>query len=169
MYLKLTGIGYLGGDPELRYTPTGQQVCNFSVATNRRWKNTDGSPGEETTWLRLTAWGKLAEHVNQYLHKGSKIYFEGKLTPDKQTGGPRMWNDQNGNMRASYEVRVEMVQFLDSANNGQGQGYGNSQQSRQQYGQPANAGAGYPGSIPPDDYSYSGDDQTPLAEDEIPF
>lgn len=112
MYHKVIIIGNLGSDPELRYTPTGDPVVTFSVAANRRWTNQDGSPGEETVWFRCTAWRRLAETINQYLSKGRQVYVEGRLTPDKNTGGPRVWVGQNGQARASYEVTVETVKFL---------------------------------------------------------
>jgi single-strand DNA-binding protein len=112
MYQKLIVAGNLGGDPEMRYTPSGQAVTNFSVATNRRWTNTDGSQGEEVTWFRITAWGKLAEVCNQYLAKGRAVLIEGRLTPDKASGGPRVWTGNDGQARASFEVTAETVKFL---------------------------------------------------------
>jgi single-strand DNA-binding protein len=112
MYHKVIIIGNLGNDPELRYTPTGDPVVTFSVAANRRWTNQDGSPGEETVWFRCTAWRRLAETINQYLSKGRQVYIEGRLTPDKNTGGPRIWVGQDGQARASYEVTVETAKFL---------------------------------------------------------
>jgi single-strand DNA-binding protein len=112
MYHKVIIIGNLGNDPELRYSPTGEPVVNFSVAANRRWTNQNGSPGEETVWFRCTAWRKLAETINQYLSKGRQVYIEGRLTPDRNTGGPRVWVGSDGQARASYEVTVETVKFL---------------------------------------------------------
>jgi single-strand DNA-binding protein len=112
MYQKLMIIGNLGSDPELRFTPQGDPVCSFSVATNRRWAGRDGQPGEETTWWRVSVWGKQAESCNQYLSKGRQVMVEGALTPDKETGGPRIWAGNNGQQRASYEVRANGVQFL---------------------------------------------------------
>jgi len=112
MYQKLLLAGNLGGDPEMRYTPSGQPVTNFSVATNRKWTNTDGSKGEETVWFRVTAWGKLAETCNQYLAKGRSVLIEGRLTPDKATGGPRIWTGNDGQPRASFEVTADTVKFL---------------------------------------------------------
>jgi single-strand DNA-binding protein len=112
MYQKLIIVGNLGRDPEMRYTPSGTPVTNFSVATNRRWTNPDGSPGEETVWFRVTAWKRLAEVCNQYLKKGRQVLIEGQLKPDPATGGPRMWTGNDGVARASYEVRALTVQFL---------------------------------------------------------
>jgi single-strand DNA-binding protein len=124
MYQKVVIVGNLGTDPELRYTPTGDAVCSFSVATNRRWSGRDGQPAEETTWFRVSAWGKQAENCNNYLSKGRQVMIEGSLTPDKETGGPRIWTDNNGNSRASYELRAIVVQFLGGGSGSQGNGNG---------------------------------------------
>jgi single-strand DNA-binding protein len=124
MYQKTTIVGNLGTDPELRYTPTGDAVCSFSVATNRRWSGRDGQPAEETTWFRVSAWGKQAENCNNYLSKGRQVMNEGSLTPDKETGGPRIWTDNSGNSRASYELRAIVVQFLGGGSGSQGNGNG---------------------------------------------
>jgi single-strand DNA-binding protein len=124
MYHKVTIIGNLGHDPELKYTPQGDAVVNFSVATNRRWTNNDGSQGEETVWFRCVAWRKLAEVINQYLAKGRQVYIEGRLQPDKATGGPRVWTDKDGNSRASFEVTVETIKFLGSPGERNGAGNG---------------------------------------------
>jgi single-strand DNA-binding protein len=115
MYAKLIIVGNLGGDPEMRYTPDGTPVTNFSVAVNRRWNNADGSPGEETLWFRCTAWRKTAEVVNQYLAKGRQVLVEGRLRPDPDTGGPRTFVRNDGSPGAAYEVTVETIKFLGSA------------------------------------------------------
>ena len=112
MFHKVTIIGNLGRDPELKYTPSGDPVVKFSVATNRKWTNQDGSHGEETSWFRCTAWRKLAETVNQYLTKGRQVYLEGRLQPDKTTGGPQVFTRNDGTTGASYEVTVDTVKFL---------------------------------------------------------
>ncbi|MBC7224853.1 MAG: single-stranded DNA-binding protein [Anaerolineae bacterium] len=112
MYHKVILIGNLGSDPQMRYTPEGVPVTTFSVATNRRWTNPDGSPGEETIWWRVTAWRKLAETCNQYLSKGRQVYVEGQMRPDPSTGGPRIWTGNDGVARASYEVTAFTVRFL---------------------------------------------------------
>lgn len=112
MYQKLTIVGNLGSDPEMRYTPSGQAVTNLSVATNRRWTDGNGQQHEETCWFRVSVWGKQAEACNQYLSKGRQVLVEGRLTPDKDSGGPRIWTDQNGNSRASYEMTALEVRFL---------------------------------------------------------
>jgi len=112
MYQKVTIVGNLGSDPDMRYTPSGQAVCNFNVATNRRWTSGDGQQQEETVWFRISTWGRLAETCNQYLSKGRQVLCEGRLTVDKETGGPRVWQDQSGNWRASYELTAFEVKFL---------------------------------------------------------
>lgn len=113
-YQKLIIVGNLGRDPEMRYTPDGTPVTTLNVATNRKWNNPDGSPGEETTWFRVTAWRKTAEIAAQYLTKGRQVMIEGRLTPDKTTGGPRIWTRQDGTAGASYEVTAERIVLLGS-------------------------------------------------------
>ena len=120
MYMKLVFVGNLGNDPEMKYTPDGTPVTNFSVAVNRRWNNSDGSQGEETIWLRCTAWRKTAEVVNQYLAKGRQVLVEGRLNPDRETGGPRVYTRNDGSAGSSYEVTVEQIKFLGSAQGGNG-------------------------------------------------
>ncbi|OJX48225.1 MAG: hypothetical protein BGO78_13215 [Chloroflexi bacterium 44-23] len=114
MYQKIIIIGNLGKDPEMRYTPSGQAVTSFPIATNRSYTGSDGQKVKETTWFRASAWGKQAEVCNNYLHKGSKVYIEGRLVPDATTGGPRLWTRQDGTSGASFEISVTTVQFLDS-------------------------------------------------------
>jgi single-strand DNA-binding protein len=111
MYQKVTIIGNLGRDPEMRYTPTGRPVTHFSVATNRKWTNEDGSQGEEVTWFRVSAWGRMGEVCNQYLSKGRQVFIEGVLRPD-ENGGPRVWVGNDGQPRASFEITAQSVKFL---------------------------------------------------------
>ncbi|MGW8143511.1 MAG: single-stranded DNA-binding protein [Anaerolineales bacterium] len=114
MYHNIILVGNLGRDPEMRYTPSGQAVTNFNVATNRQYTNSDGEKVKETTWFRVSTWGKTAEITNQYLRKGSKVLVEGRLNPDPETGGPRIWNRQDGSSAASYEITANRVLFLSS-------------------------------------------------------
>jgi single-strand DNA-binding protein len=102
---KLTIVGYLGRDPEIRYTPQGTPVCNFSVATTERRKDRAGELQDVTTWFRVTVWGKQAETANQYLAKGRQVYIEGRLRQDEYT-------DRDGNKRTTLEVNATDVQFL---------------------------------------------------------
>ncbi len=115
MYQKIIIVGNLGRDPEMRYTPSGQPVTNFSVATNRRYTSSNGERVDETVWFRVSAWGRLAETCNQYLAKGRKVLVEGRLTADS-SGGPRVWTDQAGTPRASFEISALNVQFLSGPN-----------------------------------------------------
>lgn len=123
MYQKIIVVGNLGGDPEMRYLPDGTAVTNFSVATNRRW--TDGRTGEqqeETTWFRVSVWGRRAEAANQYLSKGQRVLVEGRLRPD-DNGGPRLWTAQDGTVRASFEITASNFEFMSSRNDSE---YGGS-------------------------------------------
>ena len=113
-------IGNLGRDPEMRYTPSGQPVTSFSVASNRSYTDANGQKVDETIWFRVTAWGKQAETCNQFLHKGSKVLVEGRLTPDKN-GGPRIWQKQDGTSGASFEITASTVRFLSARGEGSGE------------------------------------------------
>lgn len=115
MYHTIIIVGNVGKNPEMRYTPTGQAVTSFSVATNRQYNTSAGEQVKETIWFRVTTWGKQAEVCNQYLKKGSKVLVEGRLAPDKNTGGPRIWQKQDGSAGASFEVTASTVRFLSSA------------------------------------------------------
>lgn len=105
MYSKTIVVGYLGRDPELRFTPSGQQVCSFSVATSRSWTDQSGQQQEKTTWFRVTAWGKLGELCNQYLSKGRLVLVEGEVDASA-------WTGQTGEPRASLEINARNVRFL---------------------------------------------------------
>jgi single-strand DNA-binding protein len=118
-------IGHLGTEPEMRYSPSGQPVTNFSVAANRKYKNAAGQTVKETTWFKVSAWGKLAEACNSYLHKGSLVYVEGRLVADPSSGSPRIWNRQDGTPAASFDLHADTVDFLDSKNS-EGNGNGAS-------------------------------------------
>ena len=110
---KVILIGNLGKDPELRYTPGGAAVTNFSIATNERWKDKNGQPQERTEWHNIVLWGRLAEIANDYLKKGSAVYIEGRL----QT---RSWEDRDGNKRYTTEVVAQRVLFLGGRGEGDG-------------------------------------------------
>ncbi|MCL4562281.1 MAG: single-stranded DNA-binding protein [Chloroflexi bacterium] len=120
MWHKITLIGNLGREPEMRYTPSGQAVTSFNVAVDESYTGNDGQRVKKTMWVRVSAWGKQAESCNQYLHKGSKVLVEGSLTADPSTGGPRIWNRQDGTPGASFEVRASTVRFLSPRGEGEG-------------------------------------------------
>ena len=98
-------LGRLGQNPELKYTPSGNAVCSFSVATSDNWKDKSGQKQEKTEWHRVVVWGKLAELCNQYLAKGRQAFVEGRL----QT---RSWDDKDGNKRYTTEINAATVQFI---------------------------------------------------------
>jgi len=111
MYHTIIIVGNVGRDAEMRYTPSGAAVASFSVATNRQYTASSGEQIKETIWFRISAWGKQAEVCNQYVKKGMKVLVEGRLNPDQETGGPRIWGDPP---KASFEVTAGTVRFLSS-------------------------------------------------------
>jgi len=132
---KVTIIGNLGTDPEVRYMPQGGAVANFTVATSESWtdKNTN-EKREETEWHKIVVYGRLAEIVGEYLHKGSKVYLEGKLKT-------RKWQDKDGADKYTTEIICNEMQMLDGKQDGQQQrpqqqaskqGYQQQPQQRQQ-------------------------------------
>ena len=112
MYHTIIVVGNVGKDAEMRYTPSGAAVASFSVATNRQYTASKGEKVKETVWFRVSAWGKQAEVCNQYVKKGMKVLVEGRLTADPDTGGPRIWNAQDGSPRTSFEITAGTVRFL---------------------------------------------------------
>jgi len=127
MYHTIIIVGNLGRDPEMRYTPNGQAVTSFSVASSREYTGSNGQKVKETIWFRISAWGKLAETTNQYLRKGSKVLVEGRLVPDATTGGPRIYQRQDGTSAASFEISASTVRFL-SPRGGESEGeYGSGE------------------------------------------
>ncbi len=128
MYHTLIIAGNVGRDPEMRYTPSGQPVTNFSVASNRQYTGNNGQVVKETIWFRITTWGKQAEVCNQYLKKGSKVLIEGRLTADPATGGPRVYDKSDGSSGASFEVTASTVRFI-SSHEGGGNGNGGAHEA----------------------------------------
>ena len=106
MYAKIIIIGNLGSNPEQRFTPSGDPVTSFSVATSRKYGEKD-----ETTWFRVSVWGKQAESCNTYLSKGSNVLVEGRLKSNAD-GNPRVYERKDGTWSASYEITAESVRFL---------------------------------------------------------
>lgn len=105
MYQRTIVVGYLGSDPEMRYTPDGIPVTNFSVATTRRWTDAEGQPQEKTTWFRVSAWRKLAETCNQFLSKGRLVLVDGDIDASA-------WIGNDGQARARLELTARTVKFL---------------------------------------------------------
>ena len=116
MKQKIQIIGNLGQDPNMRYTPSGDSVVNFSIAANKNYTNSSGEKVKDTTWFKVEAWGKLAESINQYCTKGKLVEVEGRMKPT------RIWTDNEGNPRCDLEVRADQVLFLsrsdDNGSNG---------------------------------------------------
>ncbi len=112
---KIIIVGYLGADPQIRYTSQGQAVCNFSIATTERKKDNTGEFQDLTTWFKITLWGRQAEVANQYLSKGKQVYIEGRLRQTEYT-------DREGMKRTTLEVNATDIQFLGSRGEGQGGG-----------------------------------------------
>lgn len=115
MFQTLIISGSLGKDPEQRYTPSGQAVTSFTVATNRSYTDNNGQQVKETTWFRVSVWGKQAESCHTYLKKGSSVIVEGRLICDPATGGPRIYKRSDGSSGASFEVNASNVRFLNSS------------------------------------------------------
>lgn len=126
---KVILLGRLGKDPELKHTPSGASVCNFSIATSEYWQDKNGQKQERTEWHNIVVWGKQADHCAQYLAKGRQAYVEGRL----QT---RSWDAQDGTKRYMTEVVATGVQFIGGqAQQGQGsynQNQGQKPQAAQQ-------------------------------------
>lgn len=157
--LKITMIGHLGRDPELRYTPQGDPICSFTMAsTDRKKDRATGENVETTTWARITFFGKQAETASQWLVKGRQVYIEGR-------GRLETWTDRDGKERTNLEIIGTEMQFIGprDANGGGGQGGGRGAQSnspraaaRERAKSAAPAGGGL--TLGEDDGSGSGDD-----------
>lgn len=152
---KVILIGNLGADPEVRFTPSGQAVANFRIATSESWNDkTSGQKQERTEWHRIVVWGKLAELCGEYLKKGRQCYVEGRL----QT---REWTDKEGKKNWTTEVVANTVQFLGGGGGGQRSGGEGGYSGGGSRG-PADQGGGGAGG-PPDDMG------GPPPSDDIPF
>ena len=150
---KVILVGNLGADPEVRFTPSGQAVANFRIATSESWTDKSGQKQERTEWHRIVVWGKLGELCGEYLAKGRQCYVEGRL----QT---REWTDKENKKNYTTEVVATSVVFLggrDGAGAGAGQGRGRSR------------GADDFGPPPPGMDEGMGPGPGPAADDDIPF
>lgn len=155
---KVLLLGRLGQDPELKYTPSGAAVCNFSMATSENWNDRNGQKQERTEWHRIVVWGKIAELCNQYLSKGRQAFVEGKL----QT---RSWDDKQGQKRYTTEINATTVQFI----GGQANANSNSNAGANNYSQ-----AGGQQQAPSQDSNFSEADfnvasSDSFTADDIPF
>lgn len=144
---KIIIVGNLGRDPELRYTPQGDAVCNFSVAVNDKRRDKTGELQDTTTWFRITLWRRQAENASKYLTKGSPIYVEGRLKVEE-------WTDRDGNNRYTLEVQATDMQFI----SGGGRGDDSSAASASE--------AEYSGTT---EFNQSPSTTTPSSDDDIPF
>jgi len=158
---KVILVGRLGQNPEVRYTPSGAAVANFSVATNESWTDKSGQKQERTEWHKVVVWGKLAELCNQFLAKGRQVYLEGRL----QT---RQWQDKDGQTKFTTEIQAQAVQFL-GGNAGAGATAGD--RSSREMG-----GSDMQGGPPNMDSSFGmpprqggGSSEPSFTEDDIPF
>lgn len=162
---KVILVGRLGQNPEVRYTPSGAAVANFSVATNESWTDKSGQKQERTEWHRVVVWGKLAELCGQYLTKGRQAYVEGRL----QT---RQWQDKDGQTKYTTEVQAQTVQFLGgnagaSAGMGANDEYGGGRPAARGGG---NANAEFGGGMGGQGAGFGGPAAEPsFTEDDIPF
>ena len=151
---KVILVGNLGKDPELRYTPSGDAVATFTLATSEKFKSRDGQMQEKTEWHNIVAWRQLAEICGKFLHKGKQVYLEGKIQS-------RSYDDRDGNKRYITEIVVDQMQMLGAKGEGEGRSSGDYQQRR-----PANDTAPAAASRTPNTY----EEEPPFnADDEIPF
>lgn len=142
---KVMLMGNLTRDPELRHTPSGMAIADFGMAINRQRKGADGNRIDETTFVDITAFGRQAEVIQQYLRKGRPVYIEGHLRLEQ-------WTTQDGQKRSKLSVVVENFQFLDTKGAGGG-------------GAPTSGGPSRSGSANQGDSDYGGD----ISDDDIPF
>src|SRR5687768_7802667 len=148
---KIIIVGNLGRDPELRYTPQGTAVCNFSLATNEKKRDKAGEMQEVATWFRVTLWRQQAENAAKYLTKGSPVYVEGRL-------GVEDWTDRDGKSRYTLEVQGTEMHFLSSGARAGGDEYSGTTSSTAEFAGPADRSTAGTATAP-----------APSGEDDIPF
>ena len=154
-------VGNLGRDPELRQTPNGQAVVNFTLATSENWTDKSGERQERTEWHRIVVWGRTAEMCNQYLSKGRTVYVEGRI----QT---REWEDKEGNKRYTTEINASTVNFIGPrTGGGDGGGSGGGDGGGSHGGNDSTGGS--PSSGSSRGGSGASMDPGPPADDDIPF
>ncbi|MEP6704984.1 MAG: single-stranded DNA-binding protein [Acidobacteriota bacterium] len=147
---KIIIVGNLGRDPELRYTPQGVAVCNFSLATNEKKRDKSGEMQDVTTWFRVTLWRNQAENAAKYLTKGSPVYVEGRL-------GVEEWTDRDGNNRHTLEVQGTEMHFISAGARGGGDEYSGDASAPAEFAGPASGASG------------AATAPAPSSDDDIPF
>ncbi|CAN5352528.1 single-stranded DNA-binding protein [soil metagenome] len=155
---KIILIGNLGRDPELRYTPQGDAVCSFSMATNERKKDKSGEFQDVTTWFKVTLWRRLAENASKYLSKGSPVYIEGRLQVEE-------WTDRDNNNRYTLGVQATDMHFISAGRGEDGGGYSGGQDDLDTHsGPPAESSStsGASGGSAPVSAPASADDDIPF-------
>ena len=151
---KITIIGNLGRDPELRYTPQGTAVCDFSVAVNDRKRDKSGEFQDVTTWFKVTFWRTQAENASKYLTKGRQVYVEGRLEVEE-------WSDRDGKTRHTLSIQGSELQFIGEKGSGEASDYSGSNSS---------AGTGSSNSFEADSRDFGTDTGTAApTDDDIPF
>jgi len=140
---KVIIVGNLGRDPELRYTPQGTAVCNFSVATTEKRRDKSGDFQDVTTWFRVTLWEKKAEVAAKYLQKGKPVYIEGRLKIDE-------WTDRDGNNRYTLDVTATDMQFIGSSSD-RDSGYSQEEPDMEAVEAPSSAASAAAGGSTADD------------------
>ncbi len=159
---KVILIGNLGQDPDIRTMNNGEQVANFSLATSETWNDRhSGEKREKTEWHRCVAYRRLAEIIGQYVHKGSKLYLEGRLET-------RKWQGNDGQNRYTTEIIVNEMQMLDSRSGGTGT-YDTPPPPAQQHVAPEESTLAAPQSPAQPQGNYGPDPDAAFEDDEIPF
>lgn len=166
---KVILVGNLGADPEIRFTQSGQPVCNFRIATSEVWTDKAGQRQEQTEWHNIVVWGKQGEIAKQYLSKGRQVYVEGKIRT-------RQWTDKDNQTRYTTEITADSVRFLGGGggqSHGAGQSSGGGYAPQHQGHAPGGSGYSQGGS----GYGHGGppvpsgppDDPGGFSDDDIPF
>lgn len=152
---KIIMVGNLGKDPELRYTPQGIAVCDFSLATNEKKRDKAGEMQEVATWFRVTLWRNQAENASKYLKKGSPVYIEGRLSLEE-------WTDRDGNTRQTLSVQATDMHFIGSGARNEDYSGADSNNEAPQFAGPAS-------SVTPSSSSGGSATAPAKADDDIPF
>lgn len=114
MYQKLIVVGRLARDGEMKVLPNGDPTLSFSMATDRTWNDRNGQRQKETTWWRVTIFGKIAQSLNEYLVKGAAVAVEGRLRVDPKSGGPVVYQKRDGTHTASFEILADQIRLVHS-------------------------------------------------------